>query len=161
MEKWITSKQYPDYECSDLGRIKNKTTNKILKGTISNKGYIMVHIKNKKNISVHRLIAEAFIDNPENKPFINHIDGNKTNNNINNLEWCTHLENVRHMINTLHKNPGGRNKRSIRCVETNTVFESAVQAEKEMNIFNGTIIQCCNGKRKSTHGYHFEYANNN
>ena len=94
------------YKVSNLGRIyssygQNKETCKlpILRGSISSHGYRIVGLtKNKhvKSFFIHRLVAKAFIPNPENKPDINHIDGNKENNNINNLEWCTKSENTKH-----------------------------------------------------------------
>lgn len=106
------------YEISSLGRVKSlhnlqrKRTNervkikprpkeKILKPTVSTHGYIMYHLtKNNSifNASGHRIIAQAFIPNPLNKPQVNHIDNNRLNNNISNLEWVTALENTHHCI---------------------------------------------------------------
>jgi len=87
------------YEISSYGRVRSVKTKKILKTPISNCGYPRfygsIHGK-KRAFLVHRLIADAFIPNNERKPFINHIDGDKTNLAISNLEWCTHKENMRH-----------------------------------------------------------------
>jgi hypothetical protein len=95
---------HPNYEASDTGIIRNKTTKRHLKGKIDMYGYHAVVIKNvynkKKYPTVHRLVALTFIDNINNYPQVNHIDGNKLNNNIENLEWCTAQHNVQHAYAT-------------------------------------------------------------
>lgn len=108
------------YQVSNLGRIKSldRMTNnqygeyfmkgRILKNSIiKDKGYCRVSLNNgngKISKRVHRLVAEAFIPNPENKPEVNHKDGNKLNNCVSNLEWCTNKENIEHSIRTGLKN---------------------------------------------------------
>ena len=110
------------YQASNLGRIKSIeriakkeyrnnriVKEKILKGSKNEDGYFKIHISNKerhinKVVFIHRLVAQTFIPNPNNLPQVNHKDGNKLNNNINNLEWCTNLYNQRHAWkNGLHK----------------------------------------------------------
>lgn len=86
------------YEISSLGRVKSIRRKKILKPNVYS-GYCRVILQNQKVISnrfIHRIVAENFIDNPECKPQVNHIDFNTQNNNISNLEWCTNLENAFH-----------------------------------------------------------------
>ena len=99
--EWKDIQEASNYEVSNNGDVRNKITKKILKGRLSQSGYLQVSIKidatNKfTNRYIHRLVAEAFIDNSENKRTVNHKDGNKKNNNVNNLEWMSDSENQRH-----------------------------------------------------------------
>jgi hypothetical protein len=91
---WKTCKSYPLYEVNEHGEIRNNDTKITLKQRVSKQGYLRVNLHNqdlnqKKTVPVHRLIAEAFVPNPDNLPCINHKDENKANNEASNLEWCT------------------------------------------------------------------------
>ena len=92
-EEWKVTAQDECYKVSSEGRISHN--GRILSGSIHKDGYIFVNIRGKQ-YAKHRVIAEAFIPNPERKPFVNHIDGNKQNNKVENLEWCTQSENIKH-----------------------------------------------------------------
>ena len=98
-EKWMQIENYKNYEISSFGNIKNKTRNFILKPSLKS-GYLNITILNddgdRKSCKVHRLVALAFIPNPKNKYSVNHIDHNKLNNNLSNLEWATATEQNKH-----------------------------------------------------------------
>ncbi len=108
MEQWKDIVGYEDYyQISNLGRIKSKYYNRIRGYILNQGGYCVAQlcVKGKrKGIALHRLVAIHFIPNPNNLEQVNHIDFNKENNNVNNLEWCTALQ------NTLHKKNAGRAK---------------------------------------------------
>lgn len=112
---------------------------------------------------MHRLVAEAFIQNPNNLPQVNHIDGNKKNNCVSNLEFCTHKENVQHgwAIGLYGENAFKQRKKIIQYSLNGDFikeWESINKAGSQLNIFSQNIHKCCNGKRKKAGGYKWSYA---
>lgn len=103
MEVWKDIKGYENkYQISNLGKVRNTNTKKLYITSIDTRGYYRINLYNNlgeyKTFRVHRLLGIAFIPNPNNYPCINHIDGNKANNDLSNLEWCTHQQNTIHAV---------------------------------------------------------------
>ena len=126
IEVWIQIPNYDNYEVSSFGKVRNKKTGRILKQTCSEGGYKSVGLSSNgiiKSHIIHRLVALSFLENPENKPHVNHKDKNRSNNHVNNLEWCTALENNVHKCLTLEQTTN-QNLRIWRVdVKTNNKLE--------------------------------------
>lgn len=158
---WRLLKGYEDYYriniCGGIYSLRNGIN---LSPAITPYGYYIVNLnKNGERAIkyVHRLVAENFIENPNNYPVVNHIDGNKTNNYAGNLEWTTFQGNSLHSYYVLGNKPTHR-KRKVRCVELDKIFESISQAARELNIPNNGIWYCCQGLYKTAGGFHWEYV---
>lgn len=161
------------YQVSNLGNVKSMKTNsnKVLR---NHRGYLLVKLcrnGKKKQLQVHRLVALAFIDNPENKPHVNHIDGNKSNNNVCNLEWCTPKENTRHAIETGLFSPLEHADNILNCNEfrkkpvkainiiTGDIekYDSIASAAHALKLHKSNISATLSGKIKRTGNYTFQY----
>lgn len=168
MEIWKNIKGYEGiYQISNLGRIKslhNKFGNKelIMKQNLKRNGYYQIRLKRNgtvKDFIIHRLVAEAFIPNPNNYPCVNHIDENKTNNNANNLEWCSILYNNTYG-NRLKKVSKAQSKK-VYQYDFNwkliKIYDSCKEASKKTGISAGNISQCCNGSYNHAGSYYWRY----
>ena len=118
-EQYRIITEYPKYAISNLGNVKNLESNKIKRIYDNGKGYKTVSLLG-KIFYIHRLVCKYFLDNFENKLEVNHKDGNPSNNNLNNLEWCTRSENLKHKFRVLGRNNncGMKGKRNELCVES-------------------------------------------
>lgn len=180
MEVWKDIEGYEGYyQVSNLGRVKslarntsekgknaNNKKDTILKGSLT-KGYLQVDFRKdgkRKMFRIHRLVSECFIPNPDNKPYINHIDGNKSNNTVDNLEWCTPKENVKHAMDNnliIFKNNSGPSKGVDKFSLDGKYLESyPSQAEAvRMNNFNcNKISYVCNGSKKQFGGFMWRHS---
>ena len=161
MEEWRDAKEYEGkYQVSNTGKVKslnyrNTGKEKIMKPQDNGKGYLFVQLcKDGKveNCRINRLVAQAFLPNPNNLPEVNHKNEDKTDNRVENLEWCTTQYNVEY---SQGKAVIGINKISGLIVE----FPSAKEASRQMGISQGNITMCCQGKRyKSAGGFYWHYA---
>ena len=144
------------YKISNYGRVKNHK-GKITNGSNHESGYLWVSISPKQYL-LHRLVAKVFIPNPENKEQVNHIDGNKTNACVSNLEWCSNKENSQHA----HDNGLNSNTKPIiqYDIDMNKIneFKSQKEASNILNISYSSINKCCKDKMKSTNGFIFKFA---
>lgn len=150
------------YQVSNLGRVKRVTTGRILKGDKITGGYLLVSLyKNntKSNKYIHRLVAEAFISKSENKPQVNHIDEDKTNNRVDNLEWSTAKENVNHGT----RNERSSKTKSIAIIATNTTtcesteFYGINECARQLWLDPSSITKVLKGRLNQTGGYTFKY----
>ena len=146
------------FTISDDGCVFNKYGKRL--SQYLRKGYCYIEVVTKtgskrKKIAVHRLVAQAFIPNPNNYPYVNHIDGNKANNAVNNLEWCTSSHNQIHSRHILGHLTGFKPTK-VMCIETGMIYPTTVAAEKDTGVRCSHISECANGKRKTAGGYRWE-----
>lgn len=179
-EIWKDIPEYEGlYQASNLGRIRsvNRIDNcnrprvgKILKFIKSNSGYFQVHFSKNggtRVLLVHRLIAKAFLENPNNYSCVNHIDGNKLNNNVDNLEWCTQSHNVNesYKLGLQERQYGKDNFRSKKVnqygLDGNFIktWDSFMDIERALGFNHANLQKVCCGKYQTSYGYVWRYAN--
>lgn len=177
------------YQVSNLGRFKSleritpdgrRIKEKLLNPVKDKQGYMIITLSKNgkaKTHKIHRLIAMAFIPNPENKPCIDHIDTNRDNNSLDNLRWVTQKENsnneisIKNYSNATKESSKSRNLKGsnnpaygthtngikVICLDDLKVYESVRQASEYYDCDNSVISKICRHKKKSTHGLHFMY----
>lgn len=165
-EIWKDIEEYENlYQVSSIGRVKslnyNHTTGKdrILKPAKDIYGYLYVSLCKQGKIKthrIHRLVAEAFIPNPNNFPQVNHKNEDKTNNYVSNLEWCDRKYNCNY--GTRNKRIAEKCSKQVLCVETGKIYPSTHQVEKQLGFAHQNIVNACIGKRKTCGGFHWKYV---
>lgn len=184
-EIWKDIKGYEGlYQVSNLGRVKRRRCiipntgtkgnsgtqtihERIMKLQTNKYGYLYVCLSQngqQKHHTVHRLVANAFLSNPDNKPQVNHINGIKTDNTINNLEWSTGAENMIHAfkigLKSKPSNFGNKSKRVLQyTLDGNLLAEypSAMEASRKTGFSQGNISSVCRGECTQRHGYIWKY----
>lgn len=148
------------YAITSCGKVWSYRSKKFLKSCKQSTEYLAVTLckdGTRKSYTIHRLVAEAYLPNPNNLPQVNHKDENKTHNYINNLEWCDNTYNVNY--GTHNKRVGRARSKTVICVETNIVYYSPTEVEQTLGIDASSIHKCCKGKRHTAGGYHWRYDN--
>jgi len=162
-KKIIIDEYETNYSVSSIGEVRNDNTGKILKqGTQQGYKFVTIKVNDKpKRCRVHRLVAEAFIPNIENKPYVNHIDCNRANNTVENLEWVTPAENSQKAVEAGRWCNSKKNKAVTQyslAGEKIRTYESATEAAKQNNLQQGKITECCLGNRRRTGDFQWRYA---
>ena len=189
-EEWKDIDNYPNYQVSNLGRVrskeryvntiggaKRKIKDKIIKPTLGGGGYFVVSLYNEKGKSIpksiHRLVCETFLENKNNYPVINHINGIKIDNRLENLEFCTQSHNIKEAYRLGLEKPQltnlgkfGRNDKKSKKIKqidivTNEVvnyYYGTLEAQRNTGINYRNIHMCLKGKRNKAGGYIWRYA---
>ena len=185
-EIWKNIEEYPNYQVSNMGRVKRlstgyyRRTEKILKPQLQNNGYLHIKLSQKdktKCILVHRLVAQVFIPNPNNLPQVNHINEDKTDNRVENLEWCTQKYNINYgngiskrvktnKENGTYKKIGEinskiRSKSILQFSKDNSFirkWDCIMDVQRELGYDNKQISSCLKNRQKTAKGFKWVYA---
>ena len=152
---------FSHYKITENGEVWSDYSNKFLKPTLNNRGYLSVDLCEKGqrvHKTVHRLVAEAFIPNPNNLPMVHHKDENKTNNQVDNLEWCDAKYNRNYGEN--QRQTAIKRGKPVKCLETSQIYYGLREAGRQTGIDASRIGLVCQGKAKTAGGFHWQYVTN-
>mgnify|MGYP001625076177 CR=1 FL=1 len=161
--EWREVKEYSNYEVNQLGEIRHKKRQKILKPRSNNGGYQYVNFKingKNTNFAVHRIVANAFIPNPNGYTEVNHKDYNKKNNCVDNLEWVSSSQNKQHSY-LKQENKKSRGKAVNQYTKEGIflkTFDSVSDAAKELGCCIAAISNCCLGRTKTSQGFRWSFV---
>lgn len=186
---WKIINSFEDYEISDMGEIKSLKNGmeKILKPQLAKRGYYIINLCKNGGVyhkTIHRLVAQAFIPNPDNKPCIDHINGCRIDNRVCNLRWCTHKENLNYEIakkniSKAHKGKVLTDEHKKKISESNKgkpkphfekridqytidgtyikTWKSTMDIERSLGFIHNNISSVCKGKYKQAYGFKWKY----
>ena len=161
MEQWLPCREFPAYEVSNTGKIRNATTGRILKTYINEKGYETVTLRKnnrQQNIKVHRIVADAFCEQYYDGLDVTHADQDRLNNHADKLEWRFRSDISRRSFRRFGRKAtgGGRKGKKIRVVETGEVFLSIDECAKALGLSRPVVSRCVNYPYiENRYGYHF------
>ena len=161
--EWRTVIEYDHYEVNQIGEIRHKSRKHILTPRANKGGYLYVNFNingKRTNFAVHRIVANAFIPNPNCYLEVNHKDFNRTNNCIENLEWVSSKENKQHAY-TKEENSDARGKAVEQYSLQNELLQTYPSVRKAAEAVNGSVCgisNCCNGRSKTSKGYKWKFV---
>ena len=167
---WIQVNKIKGYEqfrdccfINELGQIRNMKLGTNLQVIYSLKyptyRLALKNIRTSRGVYIHRILAQAFIPNPNNLPMVRHLNDNKLDWRLENLAWGTQQDNESDKLRNFGEYSGvGKNLVKTKCLETGIIYNSACEASRQTKIQRGDICRCCRGERKTAGGYHWKYV---
>ena len=160
LERWKEIDGYNGvYFVSDHGRVMSKFRGeRILKPSINNAGYLKIHLGRHNSLDIHRLVAKEFLPNHGDKRDVNHKNGNKLDNRVENLEWVSHSDNIKHSYNVLNRKRNTWTNKAVVCEETGERFNSVRLAAKSCNVSGSVLSNQLHGRIQTAGGFHWRFV---